>query len=441
MSQLNNLLEGAPEKDRADELRNMRKKFFLPFGRGRVYLNANSLGPPVKKAIWYVVCYFYHWIRHQVKGHFEPMKGVTKNPKGFAYFRDMFREPAYKIMGAEKEAEVALVAEMTTTMNSIVAHVLRVQYYAGRRDVFFDEASAFPSDDLVVKEQVRIFNKYHAKANDPLRLIPITHNDDGLSINHEKALRQIHESGGNLAAWISGNGGAGYKSGQILDLSRIGPAVRSVGGTTIINLAHALGATPLFLKDWGIGYAITCSYKLLSGGAGGPSLLYINSEEDVSDLGLVGWFSLEDPIAALQGKRTKIKENAQRSEASNPNVLGGLPFLAALRLFVKNMPAIFRKAKKLNNYFFECWDAFQKGYGTPLKLITPRQQSGIELMFTLHDADEAKIKKLEQFLLKKGLTVDVRDQLYVRVGMFPPFTRYRDIARLFKLLEEFILLT
>jgi len=411
-------LSQAKKLDSTDLLAVARKKYHLDSGINFCF---NSLGAPHRRTDAYIKRFMNHWKKHQVEGHFSPMLGISAS-HGFCFFREEFRDWCTQILGASGPSETAIVSEQSATFSALFSWLVREQLIVNDRYVVLYEATgAFPSDEKIIQEVVRLCP---TSGDHEVVLYPIPQKD-GL-IDEDALLELVKKIGKNLSTVVFGNGGIHWQTGQVLDLSRIGPAVKKVGGKTLVNLAHALGTVELKLHEWQISAAVACTYKFMSGGPGGPSLVFIHKDEDTSDLLPVGWFSFTNPIETLQGEPAQMKKGAQKIEASNPQVLGWLPVFAALEEWCFwGGDIIFKKASDLKYYFFECFNSLNSELDV-FELLTPDSCS-VEIMFSLKEPHNVKV--LHKYLKEKGIICDLRNNDRIRIGMFPLTTSFKDAIK------------
>jgi kynureninase len=412
-----------------------RNEYELPATAANFALN--SLGAPHRNAERYCEIFFEHWKVHQVEGHFEPMIGIGANPTGYANFREMFREFAVRLLGAKNESETAIVNDQSTTYSLLLRWLLEDQLNKSRNVVLYEE-SAFPSDRQIIQTISEIVTQYTRENEWNTRkpvCIKMPETPDGL-LDHKELLELIKKHKDTLAVVAFGSGGVHWKTAQLLDLQAIGTAVKNAGGKLLVNAAHAIGIAELNLHENHVSAAVGCLYKFMSAGPGGPSLVFIHEDECTTFLPTVGWFSFENPIAALQGKHPSLKTGAQRIEASNPQVLGWLPAFAALEYYCSiPQEQIWKKSALMLTYFDELMESIQDAFHKPIKVITPKGQRSTEIVFTTENS--ALAPELHTYLNKNKIICDIRDGNRIRIGMFPLITSFEEINMLFNAMWNF----
>jgi kynureninase len=420
----------------SDPFEDTRKKFLL--NESEINLNVNSLGVPHVNAISYVHTYLEHWVKYGVKGHYTDivMQNGTVLP-GYAYILDAFREPARKILGAKTSDETAVFPGQSIAYSILFRWLAETQREKTSRTVILYQKSSFPADKSIIETQTRVINACAVMVGEAFKLIQIPENVDGL-IDEEALMELMKTHSHDLALIAFGDGGVSWKTGQILNLGRIGNYAKKIGAKFLVNIAHAIGTKRLELHDWNVSAAVGCLYKNMSAGAGGPSLVFIHEDEfeNLDMLGLSGWFGSHNPIETLQGKTMLLKRNAQRIEVSNPCVLSLLPAYAALEEYCSHDSLLIQtKSNDLLSYFDELMRQIQKQFDNPVRIITPDNQRAMEIMFSLKDSRFTS--ELHQYLEHNKMVCDMRGGDTIRIGMFPLITSFSDLNRLFNNIWNF----
>src|SRR5262249_19871277 len=150
-------------------------------------------------------------------------------------------------------------------MNALTVnlHLLLLSFYRPTKQRFklLVEAKAFPSDQYAVETQVLM------QGFDPREaIVEVGPREGGVLFREEDIVAAIEREKGALAMVLLG--GLNYYTGQVFDMERITAAAHAAGALAGFDLAHAVGNVPLRLHDWGVDFAVWCSYKYLNGGPG-----------------------------------------------------------------------------------------------------------------------------------------------------------------------------
>ncbi len=88
--------------------------------------------------------------------------------------------------------------------------------------------------------------------------------------------------------------------GHYHEVKAISEACKKNGILFFLDLAHAIGATPINVKELKVDAAFFCCYKYLCGGPGATAAIFINSDyhKDLSP-GLRGWFGTDRTVLSL----------------------------------------------------------------------------------------------------------------------------------------------
>ena len=404
-----------------------------------INLNVNSLGVPHKNARVYLNTFLDHWENNGTKGHFKDieMPNGTIFP-GYAFAYNAFREPAKILLGAKTSDETAVFNGQSVAYNILFRWLVESQRQNTNRNIILYERSAFPADANIISNLTRVINLNSTAIAEDFKLVEIPEDADGI-IDEDELINLINHHNIKLAVIALGDGGVSWKTGQLLDLKRIGDLSKGIGAKLLVNLAHAVGTVPLELHEWNVSAAVGCLYKNMGAGAGGPSLVFIHENEwgNLDTFGLYGWFNSNNPIDSLQGEPLQIKRNSQIIEASNPCVASLLPAYATLEEYLKYpREVIHDKSMNLVNYFDALMHQIQENFGDPLRVVTPAHQRGSEIIFCAKDP--LVTPRLYKYLTRNNILVDMRDDKVIRVGMFALTTSFEDVCKLFKKIWDFV---
>jgi len=243
----------ALQRDAADSLAGFAAEFHHPCdaaGRKLVYLCGHSLGLQPRLAADYVRQELADWQHMAVLGH-----DAAKRP--WISYHERAAAPLAALTGA-LPGEVVAMNSLTVNL-----HLMMVSFFrpSGARNCILIEKSAFPSDRYAVVSQLQ----FHG-LNEAEHLLEIEPRPGERCLRTEDLLERIERDGPRLALVLLP--GVQYLSGQSLDLGPLIAAARRSGAAVGLDLAHAIGNTPLELHDWNADFAVWCSYKYLNAGPG-----------------------------------------------------------------------------------------------------------------------------------------------------------------------------
>src|SRR5881396_1150000 len=336
----------ALELDREDSLRDFRKKFYLPLGKdGKplIYFAGNSLGPMPKAARQIVEEELDNWARLGVDAHH-----ATGTP--WYSYHEALREPTARLVGA-KPIEVICMNSLTVNLHLMMATFYRPT--KSRFKILMDDP-AFPSDTYAIKTQL----VHHGL--DPKDALVLARPRKGeFTVRREEIVDLIEKHSDQLAVVMIG--AVNFFTGQLFDMERITAAAQKHGIVVGFDLAHAIGNVPVALHDWGVDFAVWCSYKYLNGGPGavGGAFVHEKHGRDLDLPRLAGWWG-NDPATRcrMQLQPDFIpREGADGWQVSNPPILSMAPLRASLELFdTAGMAALRTKSERLTAYLLYLLD-------------------------------------------------------------------------------------
>ena len=423
MSNYNNTLEFAQQKDANDSLKAYREQFYIPIINGieTVYFTGNSLGLQPKSTKSYINKELDAWQDWGVEGHFLAEKPWFK-------YHEFLTDKIAKVVGA-LPTEVVVTHSLTTNL-----HLLMVSFYRPTKSRFkiICESKAFPSDQYALESQV----KFHGYTTNEA-LVEIEPREGEHTVRNEDVIKAINDCGDELALVMIG--GVNYYTGQLFDIESITKAGNEVGAVVGWDLAHAAGNVNLKLHDWGVDFAAWCSYKYLNSSPGGVSGMFVHQRHEFNpDLPrFAGWWGYDKDTRFLMEPGFVPMKGAEGWQLSNAPILGMAAHLAALDIFDEvGMDKLCEKRDNLTAFLeFVVEDVSQKCKDIcTLEIITPKDKTkrGAQLSILANGMG----KTLFDFMTKKGVIADWREPNVIRVAPVPLYNNYEDVYKFGQILEE-----
>lgn len=401
--------------DAADPLRQFRDRFRIPTaadGSPVAYFAGNSLGLQPKSARVYIEEALVNWEKRGVDGHF-----------GGAHpwfpYHEMFRESGARLVGA-RPGEVVMMNSLTVNL-----HLMLVSFFrpTPERYKILIDAPCFPSDTYALKTQLR----FHGLDPDDA-LLAVSPREGETTIRTEDIESLLQREGRKIALVLLA--GVNFVTGQFFDLAAITDAGHRAGCMVGFDLAHAAGNVPLRLHDWGVDFAVWCSYKYLNSGPGAVAGCFVH-ERYASNTELprfAGWWG-NDPATRFRMHLEKDfipRPGADGWQISNPPILALAPLRASLDLFDEaGMEMLRVKSLGLTGYLSRLLEPLRvRG----VEVITPKEPERRGCQLSLRFASRAKeiLKELHQ----AGVVGDFREPDVIRAAPVPLYNTFHDVWRL-----------
>ncbi len=418
---IKNTLSYARELDKQDPLKQFRSEFHFPQHQGSncIYLCGNSLGLQPKGVGPALQRELEQWQTFGVEGHF-------KGELPWMYYHKFLQEQSAHIVGAKTE-EVVVMNTLTTNL-----HLLMVSFYRPTKERYkiIMEAGAFPSDQYAMESQVK-FHGFHPDD----AIIEISPRAGEEVLRTEDIIKTILENKDSLALVMFA--GVNYYTGQFFDLSAITQAGHEAGAKIGFDLAHAAGNLPLQLHDWGVDFAVWCSYKYLNSGPGGPSGLFIHERHGENpDLPrFAGWWGHHEEERFQMKKGFIPMKGAAGWQLSNAQIFAMAPHKASLDLFVKaGMERLRKKSTLLTNYLIQLIDEINEN-SFRFNIITPREEKDRGAQLSILTGKEGPA--LFEYLTENGVIADWREPNVIRVAPVPMYNSFEDVYKFARLLENY----
>ncbi|WP_162427960.1 kynureninase [Pontibacter pudoricolor] len=415
-----NTLAFAQEQDQNDPLHHFRDKFYFPQvnKQDAIYFCGNSLGLQPKSAQMYIDNEMYKWANLAVEGHF-------KGEEPWFNYHELLAAGAARVVGA-KESEVVIMNQLTVNL-----HLMLVSFYRpeGKRFKIITEAGAFPSDQYALETQTR-FHGY----NPDEAVVELYPREGEFTLRTEDILQAIKDNADELALVMMG--GINYYTGQVFDMEAITKAGHEAGAIVGFDLAHAAGNIPVKLHDWGVDFAVWCTYKYLNSGPGGTSGVFVH-ERHANNPELprfAGWWG-HDASSRFQMKKGFIPmSGAAGWQLSNAQILPLAVHRASLEIFdaagMENMRA---KSEKLTGYLEYLINDVHVGKDV-LEMITPTDPKARGCQISILVKKNAR--ELFNKLMEAGIIVDYREPNVIRVAPTPLYNSFEEVFLFSEILHK-----
>jgi kynureninase len=222
--------------------------------------------------------------------------------------------------------------------------------------------------------------------------------------------------------------GVQYLTGQLLPMETLIAAARRAGAAVGVDLAHAIGNTPLRLHDWSCDFAVWCSYKYLNAGPGAVGGCFVHERHgrNFQLPRFAGWWGHNKAERFLYDPKFDAIEGAQGWQISNPPILSTAPLLASLDIFQRaGMAALRKKSIALTGFMQRL---IEQDLAGTVEIITPSapEQRGCQLSLRIaRPAEEAK--RCLQRLTSAGVIGDWREPDVLRLAPIPLYNSFADV--------------
>ncbi|KHE67425.1 kynureninase [Halobacillus sp. BBL2006] len=301
--------ETVRELDQNDPLHAFKDEFYTK--EKSYYMDGNSLGLLSKRAEQSLLTSLNDWKTYGIDGW-------TEGIEPWFYMSEKIGEMTAPLIGA-KPHEVINTGSITANLHQLLASFYKP---TGKRTKIIADVLNFPSDIYALKSQIALQG-----LNASEQLIQVE-SEDGYTLSEDHIIEQMNEE---VALLLLPS--VLYRSGQLLDIKRITRAAHEHGIVVGFDLAHSIGALPHQLNDWGVDFAVWCTYKYLNSGPGGVGGLYVNEKHLGQKPGLAGWFSSKKEKQFDMEHELTPSETASAYQMGTPHILSSAPLLGSLEIF------------------------------------------------------------------------------------------------------------
>ena len=402
--------EYARRLDASDELARFREEFYLQ--EDVVYMDGNSLGLLSRRAEKTLLDVLNDWKDLGIGGW-------TKGERPWFYLSERLGEVAAPLVGAAPE-EVVVTGSTTVNIHQLVSTFYRPE---GDRTKIVATELDFPTDVYALQSQLRL------RGLDPAEHLVRVRGRDGRTIAEEDVVAAMTDEVALvfMPAVL-------YRSGQLLDVERLTREAHERGIAIGFDAAHSIGSVPHRFSDWGVDFALWCSYKHLNGGPGAVAGLYVNREHFGHLPGLAGWFGSDKDRQFDMEHDFVPGGSAGAYQIGTPHLLSLAPLLGSLEMFAEaGIGRIREKSLRLTGYLMDLVERELGGMG--FSIGTPRESGRRGGHVALEHAEAARICEA---LKENGIVPDFRAPNVIRLAPVALYTSYADVRRTVRVLAEII---
>ena len=386
----------AKQLDGQDELAPFREEFLFP-EPDMIYLDGNSLGRLPRRTVDRMrIAVEDEWGRDLIRGW---NAGWWDSPSRVG-------EKVAQLLGA---GPGQVVVSDTTSINLFKLVMAALEMRPGRDRIVSDVLN-FPSDLYILQGCVRLLGDAHE-----IHLVP---SEDGISVDQRSLFDALDERTAlvTLSHVV-------FKSGFLYDAKAVTERAHEAGALVLWDLGHSAGAVPVELDDWGVDFAVGCTYKYLNGGPGSPAYLYVRQDLQEGALSPIwGWFGQRSPFDFdLEYQPT---DGIKRFLVSSTPILSTLAMESALDILLEaGMERIRRKSVQLTSYLVDLVDAILVPLG--FSLGSPRDPAQRGSHVSIRHPEGYRINRV--LIEEMGVLPDFREPDNIRLGLAPLYTSFSDV--------------
>jgi kynureninase len=252
-----------------------------------IYLDGNSLGPPIKGTADYVSKVIEsEWGGDLIRAW---------NSAGWMELPKAVGNKIGRLIGAPAGA-VATGDTLSIKVYQALAAALKMR---PERRVILSDAGNFPTDLYMAEGLIGTIDKgYALRTPDPVDVVD--------AISEDVAVVMLTE--------------VDYRTGRRHNMGAVTAAAHEAGAVMIWDLAHSAGAIPVEIQKSNAEFAVGCTYKYLNGGPGAPAFIYVRPDlADHIAPALSGWLGHDAPFAMERHYRPAM--STERMRVGTPAIL------------------------------------------------------------------------------------------------------------------------
>ena len=376
------------QADAADPLRSWRDRFHLL--KGLIYLDGNSLGPMPRTATKYLEQTIHReWAEDLIS---------SWNKAGWWELPETLGERLAPVLGTTK-GQVVVVDSVSVNLFKAVHAALKLR---SGRTVIVSEAEGFPTDlymlEGIVGAQHGVVRRLLGKDGDTFEEL----------LDDKVAVVVVSH--------------ANYRTGELLPIAELAEKTHAAGALLVVDVCHTAGAVPIQCDEWGIDFAVGCTYKYLNGGPGSPAFLYVAKQhQEQATNPLPGWCGHARPFAFELGYEAAA--GISRFRTGTQPILAFRGAQAGLEIAgAADMELVREKSQRLTQLFAELAVAWLTEHGVTLASPRDPERRGSQIALYFEEG-----YSVIQALIARKIVADFRAPGLMRFGFAPLYLRYTDV--------------
>lgn len=413
-----------------------------------IYFCGNSLGLMPKSTAAAVNAELQAWQDQGVVSHFRRPDG--REP--WVSIDDPVGPLLAPVLGAKDVSEVAIMNTLTGNLHTMLSAFYKPDP-KGRYKILY-EAKAFPSDTYAFQGQVQL---HGFEPEDALIALAPRESEGEYTLRTEDILKTIEEHGDQIAVVMFS--GIQFYTGQLFDIEAITKAGKAKGCIVGWDLAHAVGNVPLSLHDWGVDFAVFCSYKYLNSGPGSIGGVFVHSDAVLPNRGngsssgarLAGWWGNNPATRFAMLDRFDPIPGAAGFRMSNPSVLNTVCIYESLKTYAAagGMEPLRARSLSLTGYLFALLESLPSY--TPLAdhksstkkgftIITPSDplQRGAQLSLLFLPPGSGTMQAVFAALDERGIISDERQPDVIRLAPNHFYNTHEEVLTVVKVIDSIL---
>ena len=376
-----------------------------------VYLDGNSLGPPLRKSL--------EVVKNTTEEEWKNRLIRSWNEDWLESWERISHKIA-RIINAEPE-EVIITDSVSVNLYKLAFSTIALQKQ--RKEILTDDLN-FPSDIYVLQGLTQ--NHFQDKV---LKVLE-QRNEAGVE---ENILNHINSETALLTfSHVS------FQSARRYQMTEINQKARALGVINLWDFSHSIGAVPIDVKASAVDLAVGCTYKYLNGGPGAPAFLFVRKElQEQMKNPIQGWFSHQSPFEF--GLSFIAKESAWKFAVGTPSVLSLKAIEPGLDLHLKAGSAqLWKESEELFEYFLLYFQNFLKQRNFSISTPLNPDLRGSHIALHHKEAYRINLSLIHPRTSEKVFITDHRPPDIIRIALTPLYLGFTDIADFCERLIEII---